>query len=107
VAAAEGLKPFYDRRPDIAVDEKAAAKFLTPENKATLAQLADAIAPVEPWTAPAIEQATNAFLAARALDMKKVGQPARVALTGTAVSPPLFDCMEIYGRDVTLARLRR
>jgi glutamyl-tRNA synthetase len=107
VAAAEGLKPFYDRRVDIPVDEKAAAKFLTPENKATLAQLADAIAPVEPWTAPAIEQATNAFLAARALDMKKVGQPARVALTGTSVSPPLFDCMEIYGRDVTLARLRR
>ncbi len=107
VAAAEGLKPFYDRRADIPIDEKAAAKFLTPENKATLAQLADAIAPVDPWTAPALEQATNAFLAARTLDMKKVGQPARVALTGTTVSPPLFDCMEIYGRDVTLGRLRR
>jgi len=31
---------------------------------------------------------------------------ARVALTGSSVSPPLFDCMEIYGKDVTLARLR-
>jgi len=106
VAVAAGLKPFYDRRPKIDVEAKAAEKFLTPENRATVAKLADAIASVEPWTAPAIETATNAFLAAHGLEMKKVGQPARVALTGSSVSPPLFDCMEIYGKDVTLARLR-
>jgi glutamyl-tRNA synthetase len=106
VAMADGLKLFYDRRPKIDVDAKAAEKFLTPENRATVAKLADAIASVEPWLAPKIEEATNAFLAAHSLDMKKLGQPARVALTGSSVSPPLFDCMEIYGRDVTLARLR-
>lgn len=106
VAMAAGLKPFYDRRPKIDVDAAAAAKFLTPENKAMVAKLADALAPVDPWTAPSIETATNAFLAAHALEMKKLGQPARVALTGSPVSPPLFDCMEIYGKDVTLARLR-
>jgi glutamyl-tRNA synthetase len=105
-AMAEGLKPFYDRSPKVALDEKAAAKFLTPENRALVGELASALASVEPWTAPAIEAATNAYLAARSLEMKKVGQPARVALTGSSVSPPLFDCMEIYGRDVTLARLR-
>ena len=33
-------------------------------------------------------------------------QPARVALTGTTVSPPLFDGMETFGRHVTPARLR-
>ena len=59
-----------------------------------------------PWLAPQIDAATNAFLAAHGLDMKKLGQPARVALTGSSVSPPLFDSMEIYGKDVTLARLR-
>jgi glutamyl-tRNA synthetase len=106
VAVADGLKPFYDRRPKIEVDAKAAEKFLTPENRAAVARLADALASVDPWTAPAIEAATNAFLAAHGLEMKKLGQPARVALTGASVSPPLFDCMEIYGKDVTLARLR-
>ena len=106
VAVAAGLKPFYDRRPKIEVDAKAAEKFLTPENRATVARLADAIAPVDPWLARGIETATNAFLAANDLEMKKLGQPARVALMGTPVSPPLFDCMEILGRDVTLARLR-
>jgi glutamyl-tRNA synthetase len=105
VAVADGLKPFYDRRTKIDVDPKAAEKFLTPESKATVAKLADALAKVEPWTAPSLEAATTAFLAANGLEMKKLGQPARVALTGSSVSPPLFDCMEIYGRDVTLARL--
>ena len=106
VEVAEGLKPFYDRRPKIEVDPKAAEKFLTPENRASVAALADAIASVDPWLAPGIETATNAFLAAKGLDMKKLGQPARVALMGSSVSPPLFDCMEILGRDVTLQRLR-
>jgi glutamyl-tRNA synthetase len=106
VAVVEGLKPFYDRRGKIEIDSKAAEKFLTPDNKALVAKYADAVATVEPWTAPSIEAATNAFLAANALEMKKLGQPARVALTGSAVSPPLFDCMEIYGKGVTLARLR-
>jgi glutamyl-tRNA synthetase len=106
VAVAAGLAPFYERSPRIPVDEKAAAKFLTPENRATVAELANAIASVDPWLAPGLEAATMSFLAAKGLDMKKVGQPARVALTGSSVSPPLFDCMEIYGRDVTLARLR-
>jgi len=106
IAVVAGLKPFYDRRPKIEVDAKAAEKFLTPENRASVAALADAIASVDPWLAPGIETATNSFLAAKGLDMKKLGQPARVALTGSSVSPPLFDCMEILGKDVTLARLR-
>src|SRR5262249_19846610 len=48
VAVAMGLKPFYDRRPKIDVDPKAAEKFLTPENRATVAQLADALESVDP-----------------------------------------------------------
>jgi len=106
VALVEGLKLFYDRRPAIPVDAKAAEKFLTPDNKALIVALADRLASVEPWAAQGLESATNAFLAERGLEMKKLGQPARVALTGTTVSPPLFDCMEILGRDVTLSRLR-
>lgn len=103
---ADVLRQFYDRRTAIEHDPKAAAKFLTPENRATVAALGDHLAGVEPFHAPALEAAAGAFLAARGLDMKQIGQPARVALMGGTVSPPLFDCMEILGRDVTLARLR-
>lgn len=105
VELVDGLAPFLDRSPSIPLDEKAAAKFLTPENRAAIRDLAARLAAVEPWLAPGLEAAATEFLAARGMEMKQLGQPARVALTGGTVSPPLFDCMEVLGRDVTLARL--
>ena len=36
----------------------------------------------------------------------KVAQPLRAALTGKAVSPPVFDVMAVLGRDEALARIR-
>jgi glutamyl-tRNA synthetase len=107
VEVADGLAPFFDRRTDIPLDPKAAAKFLTPENRAVLAAFADRLGGVEPFLARPLEAAATAFLGERGLEMKAVGQPARVALTGGTVSPPLFDVMEVLGRDVALARLTR
>jgi glutamyl-tRNA synthetase len=106
VEVADGLALFYDRANTVKLDEKAAAKFLTPENRATIVALADALAAVPAWLSRDLEAAATAFLSSRGLEMKAIGQPARVALTGGTVSPPLFDCMEIFGRDVTLSRLR-
>ena len=68
--------------------------------------ITERLAAVDPFLAPELEAATRAFVEERELKMKHIGQPTRVALTGGTVSPPIFDCMEIYGRDVTLARLR-
>ncbi|MEV8469099.1 hypothetical protein AB0T83_20480 [Fluviibacterium sp. DFM31] len=39
------------------------------------------------------------------LKPRKAFGPVRVAVTGSQVSPPLFESMEILGRDKTLARL--
>lgn len=105
VALADGLRLFADRGP-VTYDEQAAAKFLTPESRALLADLADALASVEPFDAAGLEAATRAFLESRELKMKHVGQPTRVALVGGTVSPSLFDVMEILGPDTTLTRLR-
>jgi glutamyl-tRNA synthetase len=106
VEIADGLAPFFHRGPIAKWDEKAVAKFLTPENRALVAALAERLATVERWLAPDLESAATAFLTERGLDMKQVGQPARVLLTGGTVSPPLFDCMEVWGRETTLLRLR-
>jgi len=106
VELAEKLVPFFDRAPTVAFDEKAAAKFLKPEQRETLGRLTERYAGLSGWTAAALEEATRAFLEENELKMKHVGQPTRVALTGGTVSPPIFDCMEIYGRDLTLSRLR-
>ncbi len=105
VEVAEGLSLFADRGP-VTYEEKAARKFLKAEARAHLAELADKLGAVEPFRAPELETATQAFLEERELKMKHVGQPARVALTGGTVSPPIFDVMEIFGRDVSLERLR-
>lgn len=102
---ADALAPFF-ARGEVEFEEKAARKFITEESTGTLRALADKLEALDGWTSPALEEATQAFLAENELKMKHVGQPSRVALTGGTVSPPIFDCMEIYGRDLTLARLR-
>ena len=100
----DGLAPFY--AVTVQFDPKAKAKFLVPESLPRLAALADVVAAVEPFEAPAIGAAAEAWLAREGLELKKVGQSVRVALTGSAVSPPLWDTMEVLGRERTLLRLR-
>jgi len=62
--------------------------------------------PVEKWTAPEIEEAMRALAEERALKPRAAFQPVRAAVTGTLVSPPLFESLEILGREQALERLR-
>ena len=71
-----------------------------------LAAVVTALTAVEKWTAPSIEETLRALAAARDLKPKQAFQPIRAAVTGTLVSPPLFESLEILGRDATLDRLR-
>jgi glutamyl-tRNA synthetase len=89
-----------------AVDASAAAKLLVPASAPLLRDLAAALEKVEPWSAAALEAAVNAWLPSTGLPMKDVAQPARVALTGRAASPGLFDVIAVLGRARALARLR-
>lgn len=84
-------------------DEKA-AKVL--EGQADyLNAAADALAGLEKWTTSDIEVALRALAERRELKPKQAFQPIRAAVTGTTVSPPLFESLEILGRDEALARL--
>ena len=104
VQMVDGLAPFY--AAEVSFDPKARAKFLTPDALPRLAGLADAIAAVEPFEAGPVGAAAEAWLSAQGVELKKVGQSIRVALTGATVSPPLWDTMEVLGRERALARLR-
>ena len=104
VEMVDGLAPFFAE--EVEFDPKARKKNMKPAKVEHLPDLADALESVEPFTASALEEATNAWMAERDLELKKIGQGIRVSLTGRAVSPPLFDTMEIVGREKTLARLR-
>ena len=66
-----------------------------------------ALEPVSEWTALEIEAALRAALIdGLGLKPKVAFTPVRIAVTGRRVSPPLFESMEILGREVSLARLR-
>ena len=87
-----------------APDEKA-TKALADQGE-YLGAVADALGSLEKWTTPAIEEALRALAEERELKPKKAFQPIRAAITGTLVSPPLFESLEILGKEETLARLR-
>lgn len=57
------------------------------------------------WIAAAIEERVRTYAEEKGLKLGKVAQPLRVALTGTTVSPPIFEVAEILGRDECLKRL--
>ena len=63
------------------------------------------IGAVEPWTAQALEERVDAWLAEKGLQIKDVAQPARVALTGRTASPGLFDVIAVLGKERAVARL--
>jgi glutamyl-tRNA synthetase len=65
----------------------------------------DALAELEPFTAEAIETALRGVLERLGLKPRQGFQPIRLAVTGSNVSPGLFESIELLGRERTLARL--
>ena len=57
------------------------------------------------WDAPTIDKALEQVAAAHEVGMGKVGQPLRLAMTGTPTSPGIGDTMELVGRERTFKRI--
>lgn len=92
---------------EYAVDPKAAAKELGPDADAVLDAALAALDAVPQWTAAPIEEALKgALIEGLGLKPRKAFGPIRVAATGATVSPPLFESLELLGRDRSLQRLR-
>ncbi len=72
-----------------------------------LAATAEALDGVEPWTAEPIESALKALCERLGRKPREVYPPIRVAVTGSKVSPGLYESIELLGRDVALERIRR
>ena len=67
----------------------------------------EALERTEPWTAAAIETALKELCAELGEKPRTVYAPIRVAITGSRVSPGLYESLELLGRETSLARLRR
>jgi glutamyl-tRNA synthetase len=54
-----------------------------------------------------LEGAVKTHCELKGLGLGKVAQPLRVAISGTTVSPPIFESLEFLGRERTMARIDR
>jgi glutamyl-tRNA synthetase len=91
---------------DVDIEEAAAAKHLRPDDAAILDAAAAALEELPEWSTPAIEVALKAALVeGLGLKPRQAFGPVRVAISGRTVSPPLYESMELLGRDRTLGRL--
>lgn len=59
------------------------------------------------WTTGALDALFEKVCTEQDTKLGHVAQPVRVAISGTSVSPPIFDTLVLLGRDRTLSRLRR
>lgn len=85
-------------------NDKAKA-LLGGEAPTLLAALAEKLASLSPWSAAGIEGAARELAEQRGVKLGAVAQPFRAALSGSNVSPPIFEIAEIMGLDEVTARL--
>jgi glutamyl-tRNA synthetase len=88
-------------------DEKAWAKTMKDGAAENLARAREALAGVEPFDQQHVEEALTRLVEELELKPGKLYQPIRVAITGTTVSPGIFESVALLGRDRTLERIDR
>lgn len=87
---------FHDVEPDPALLDRS-----------VLEATAAALEPVEPWAAEQLESALKDLCERLELKPRQAFPPIRVAVTGSKISPGLYESLELLGRDESLARIRR
>lgn len=98
-----GAAFLFASRP-LKMDEKA-KQIISEGGKAALQDLLPVLEACGEWTAPVIEAAVKAFAEAKDIKLGKLAQPLRASLTGISTSPPIFDVLEVLGRDESFARI--
>ena len=92
----------FERRE---IDPAAWAKVMKDGAAENLEQARAALAEVPRWDKEAIEEALRRVVEERAVKPKEVFQPVRVAISGTTVSPGIFESLAVLGREEALLRI--
>lgn len=93
---------------DFTVDPADAEKLLNDDGRAVVRRAMLKLETLTEWSTAAIQDALQAELVeAMGLKPRNAFGPVRVAISGRRVSPPLFESMELLGRDRSLGRLQR
>ena len=95
---------FYVRKRPLPVDNKA-RKLLDEQGRRMVDIARGELAGISNWCLDELERSIREAAAVRDENLGKLAQPLRAALTGSNVSPGIFEVMEILGREETLGRL--
>jgi glutamyl-tRNA synthetase len=91
----------------VILDENAVRKHLSkPELQEPFAELADAFEHIDPFTAARLEERLRSIAESRGLKAASLIHATRVAVTGRAASPGLFEVLELTGRQRVVQRIR-
>lgn len=96
---------FYLRARPLALDDKAAKLLADPAAQAVLAAFTARAAALADWGREPLEALARDLSVEQGIKLGAVAQPLRAALAGATVSPPIFEVMEVLGREETLGRL--
>jgi glutamyl-tRNA synthetase len=97
---------FFQR--EVVFDTKAFEKQLrSPRGVELLTKFRAALAALDDFSIPALEQALSSFVAQQGIKTGDIIHAVRVATTGKSVGPGLYDCLAILGQGVVLARIDR
>jgi glutamyl-tRNA synthetase len=88
-------------------DPKAAAKHLVPDITQALRTVHSKLQELQDWTAANLHNVVSTIAKSLAIQLGKLAQPIRVAVSGSTVSPPLDITLELIGKDRVLARLQK
>ncbi|MCP2280745.1 glutamyl-tRNA synthetase [Nocardia amikacinitolerans] len=100
------LRFLFAPAEEFAIDPTAGAKNLGADAVPVLDAAIAALEPLASWTTAAIEEALKtALIDDLGLKPRKAFAPVRVAVTGSHISPPLYESLELLGRETTMARL--
>ena len=103
---AEGVRPYFTH--ELGYEEAASRKYLaTPGLTELLDELASRWAAAEPWSKERLEELLRELATERGVKAAALIHPARMALSATTAGPPLFDLVEVLGRDSVARRLSR
>jgi glutamyl-tRNA synthetase len=100
----DGARFLFVERP-LDVDEKA-EKILSADARTRLAALHGKLAGLTTWSVEDTEKSVRELAEELGVKLGDLAQPLRAALTGRAVSPPIFDVLAVLGREDSLARIK-
>ena len=93
-------------KKEVEFDEKARNKFLTEDARPLLEKVIAGFSTLDDFSAENIETLFKKIVEEQGMKLGKLAQPVRVALTGTTVSPGIYDVILLLGKEETLKRLQ-